>query len=241
MNLGNLNRNSKMERGKLILIEGTDKSGKGTQTKFLLERFNAEGVPCEMMSFPRYETPTGRIVGQCYLGKEREYWMGESAWFGEADGLDPKIASLYYAGDRRAAVPEIEKIVSSGTNLILDRYYTSNMAHQGGKLKTEDREKLFRWIEKLELELLELPKEDIAIFLHMPTKVALKLGKQQGEKLDGHESNVGHLYRAESTYLQLSKLYNWTKIECAPDGTINSLRTPEEIHNEVYEHIRKLL
>lgn len=141
---------SKMEKGKIITLEGTDGSGKRTQTDLLLERFRAEEIPVEIMSFPRYDTPTGRIVGQCYLGKEREHWKGDSGWLGEADKLDPKIASLYFAADRRAAVPDILKIINSGTNLILDRYYYSNMAHQGGKIEdSEERMKIFKWLSEL--------------------------------------------------------------------------------------------
>jgi len=226
------------KKGKIILIEGTDKSGKQTQTKLLTERLRNENIPCEKMSFPRYETPTGRIIEGPYLGRSEIY----GSWFDDCDKLDPKIASLYYAADRRYALSEMNDILESGTNLILDRYYQSNMAHQGGKIRdTKKRLELFKGLEELELGLLGLPKEDAVIFLHMPTKVAIELGKQQGEKSDGHESNIGHLYRAEGSYLLLSQIYHWKKIECAPDGTINSLRIPENIHEEVYNYTKKLL
>lgn len=230
------------KRGKIILIEGTDCSGKQTQTELLLERLNKEGISCKLMSFPRYKTPTGRIIGQSYLGKEKEYWQGDSGWFGEADSLDPKIASLYYAADRKAAVEEINKILESGFNLILDRYYTSNMAHQGGKIKNiEERKKIFSWIENLELETLKIPKEDLAIFLHMPREVSKILRQNRtGENLDGHEINEEHLKRAEETYVQLSDLYGWKTIKCA-DKTIGTLKTPEQIHEEVYKVVRDFL
>src|SRR5271157_500074 len=203
-----------MNKGKIIILEGTDGSGKKTQANLLIERFRAEGIPFEMMSFPRYDTPTGRIVGQCYLGKEKSYWVGDSGWFGEADSLDPKVASLYYAADRRAAIPDILKIINSGTNLILDRYYYSNMAHQGGKIRdSEERMRIFEWLRKLELDLLELPKEDLVIFLHMPAEVAIELKKGMEEKRDSHE-NLEHMKRAEEAYLQLSRIHNWYTIEC---------------------------
>ncbi|MCL5018439.1 MAG: hypothetical protein M1416_01580 [Candidatus Pacearchaeota archaeon] len=225
-----------MERGKLFVIEGTDFSGKNTQTKLLGERLKANNISYKTMDFPRYDTPTGRIIGQCYLGKEKDYWTGDSGWFGEADSLDPKVASLYYAADRRAAIPEINEILDSGTHLILDRYYQSNMAHQGGKIRdSKERLELFKWLERLELELLELPKEDITIFLHMPTEVAVKL--RRDEKKDLHEKNYGHRKRAETTYLQLADLYGWKKIECAPN---NKIRTPEDIAEEVYGFIKKI-
>ena len=101
-----------MKKGKLIVIEGTDGSGKKTQTQLLIKRLNLEGIPAEHMSFPRYGTPSGRIIGQCYLGKNG-LGEGDVAWFEEADKLDPLVASLYYAADRRLATPEIELILES--------------------------------------------------------------------------------------------------------------------------------
>lgn len=231
------------KRGKIILIEGTDCSGKKTQTELLLDRLNKESIPCKLISFPRYNTPTGRIIGQSYLGKERDYWKGDSAWFGEADSLDPKIASLYYAADRKASVDEINKILDSGCNLILDRYYTSNMAHQGGKLKSvEERKEMFEWIRNLELDILKLPKEDVTIFLHMPLEVAKILRNKRensGEKADSHELNFEHLKRAEETYIQLAEIYDWKIIECAPEKIIESLKSPENIHEEVYKIVKE--
>lgn len=232
-----------MKRGKIILLEGTDYSGKETQTDLLLNKFGKENILCEKMSFPRYNTPTGQIVGECYLGKNLKY--GGGSWFGDADKVNPKIASLYYAADRKAAASEIEKIINSGTNLVLDRYVESNMGHQGGKMKSrEELLKIAEYIHKLEYELLELPKPDKIIFLYMPTNVALELKKKRDkgmENLDGHESNISHLRKAEQAYLDLYLYYNWTKIDCAPDGTIKSLKEPEEIHEEIYQHIENFL
>jgi len=124
-----------MKRGKIITIEGTDCSGKETQAKMLLEKLTLENIASEIMSFPRYNTPTGRIVGQSYLGKEN-LGKGDLAWFGDSNKLNPKIASLYYAADRLAAAPEMERIVLAGKNLLLDRYIESNMGHQAGKIKS---------------------------------------------------------------------------------------------------------
>ena len=225
------------KRGSLIVIEGTDGSGKQTQTSMLVERFNGEGIPTEHISFPRYDTPTGRIVGQCYLGKP-DLGEGDVSWFGDADSVDPMIASLYYAADRMAAVPEIERILGSGTHLILDRYYQSNMAHQGGKIHGgDDRMKFFERMKLIELDALEIPKEDKVIFLYMPGVVSFHLRKIREEEQDGHESNIEHLTRAEIVYHDLVSHNDnsWEQIDCAPDGTINSLKTPEEISEEVYE------
>lgn len=226
-----------MKRGKLIVIEGTDGSGKQTQTGMLVDRLNQEGIPIKHMGFPRYHTPTGRIISQCYLGKKRSPEDGDVAWFGDADSVDPLLASMYYAADRRAAKPEMERILDSGTHLILDRYYQSNMAHQGGKFKTwEERLKFFQAIGDIELRGLEIPREDKVIFLYMPWEVSHELKKGTGEVLDGHESNEGHLRRAEQVYLELANMGGfWEQIDCAPDKTMASLKSPQEIHEEVYK------
>ena len=232
-----------MTRGALIVIEGGDGSGKQTQTKMLVDKLNSEGIITESISFPRYNTPTGRIVGQCYLGKQN-LGEGDVAWFGDADKVDSLLASLYYAADRRAAAPEMKKKLNSGINLISDRYYQANMAHQGGKIQgLEKQMEFFQALGKIELDALEIPKEHRTIFLNMPWRVAFELRKGRGEAEDGHESNKGHLSRAEEVYKRLASINEgiWERIDCAPDGTINSLRTPLEIHEEVYRIAKRTI
>ena len=220
-----------MQKGKIIVIEGTDGSGKRTQAKLLYERLISEKVPCKMMSFPRYDTPTGKIISECYLGKEK------SSWFHDPPKLNPKIASLYYAADRLAAKEEMELMLNSGTNLILDRYVESNMAHQGGKLPTMEREEFVKFIEELEYGLLKMQKPDAIIFLHMPTKFAVGLREKRGESPDAHESDANHLLNAEQAYIELAKKPNWIKINCVSE---KGIKTPDEIHVEICREVRKL-
>lgn len=230
-----------MKKGKIILIEGTDKSGKETQTTKLVNRLRRNGHGCERMGFPRYDTPTGRIIGQCYLGKEG-LGKGDVAWFGDADSVDPRIACGYYALDRLAAVPDMKAIINDGRHLILDRYVESNMGHQGGKAKTlAHRKRIIDNIAELEYKHYGLPMPDETIFLYMPWEVGVELGKNSNEIPDGHERNIEHLKRAEETYLWMAKKRLWKKVDCAPDRTLDSLRSPEDIHEEVYDYlIRKL-
>jgi len=228
-----------MQKGKIILIEGTDKSGKETQSRLLFNRLVYEGIPVEKMSFPRYHTPTGRIVGQCYLGKEN-LGRGDTGWFNNANKVDPYIASLYYAADRVAARDEIKKTLLFGKNLILDRYVESNMAHQGGKLiHSRKKEDLIDFIQTLEYKLLKLPSPDLTIFLHMPHEVGIELGKGMKEKPDGHEASLDHLQNAEETYLYLAERFAWETIECAPNGF--PPLSPKEIHEKVYKYIKRIL
>lgn len=163
-------------RGKLIVIEGTDCSGKETQSKLLIEKLRNEGVQIDIYSFPSYETPTGKIIGGPYLGKD---YICEG-WFKEgASKVDPKVASLYYAADRKYNIYKINWLLENGINVILDRYVYSNMAHQAGKLDDKnERKAMYEWLDNLEFKLLELPKPDISVFLHMPLDKIEKLKKR---------------------------------------------------------------
>ena len=215
-------------KGKIIVIEGTDGSGKRTQAEMLYDKFVSKGILCKIISFPRYDTPTGKIISECYLGRD-----GKTPWFSDPTKLNPKIASLYYAADRLAAKSEIESIINSGTNLILDRYVESNMAHQGGKLNGNERKRFFEWVENLEYNLNNMPRPDETIFLYVPMKVALELKKGR-ENSDAHESSLEHLRNAEETYIELSERFGWEKVSCVSNGEI---KKQEEIHEEIYKKI----
>lgn len=225
-------------KGKLIVIEGTDCSGKETQTKLLVEKLEKENIKCERFSFPVYDTPTGKIVGGPYLGKK--YIC--NSWFDEgAINLDPKVASLYYAADRKYNVNKIEKLINSGINVILDRYVYSNFAHQGGKLKNkQDRLDMYNWLENLEFGLLELPKADIKIFLHMPYDVSIELKKNREEAMDEHESSKEHLLMAEEAYKEIASIYNFKTIECNIGDKPKKIKDiNKELYNHVYNEFKK--
>ena len=223
-----------MEKGKLIVIEGTDCSGKETQSKLLEDKLNKLGHKVYRMGFPKYETPTGKIVGGCYLGKPE---ISPSLFTEGANSVDPKVACLYYAADRKYNINEALEYLEKGYFVILDRYTTSNMAHQGGKiLDKEERINMYQWIDRLEYWLLGLPKPDITIFLHMPYEQSLELKKNR-EFLDEHEKNPEHLKNAEASYIELSELYNWSRIECVKDDEIRSI---EDINDEIFKIIKEM-
>lgn len=216
---------------KIIVIEGTDCSGKETQSKMLLERLNKEGLNSLYMTFPAYDTPTGKIVGGSYLGKES---IGPCLFPEGAVNVDAKVASLYYAADRLYNKPVIEEKLND-YNLIIDRYVESNMAHQGSKIiDKEKRLEMYKFLSTLEYDLLNLPRPDITIFLYMPYEQACILKKNRTE-LDQHELNPEHLKHAEECYLELSKLHNYIQVNCVKDGKI---RTKEDISEEVYQKVK---
>lgn len=214
--------------GKLIVIEGTDCSGKGTQSDILYDRLIKEGKKVYKTSFPMYDTPTGKIVGGPYLGKESIC----KGWFKEgANNVPAKVASLYYAADRLYNIDIINKYLNKDYIVILDRYTTSNMGHQAGKIKDKnERLRMFKWLEKLEYELLELPRPDIKLFLHMPYEYSKGLQSNRKE-LDEHERSIENLINAENAYLEMVELFDFTKIECIRD---NKIRSIEDISEEIY-------
>ena len=223
-------------RGKLIVIEGTDCSGKETQTKLLIKRLREDNVKVDNFSFPNYNSPTGRIIGGPYLGKE---YISDSFFEEGPTHVDPKVAALYYAADRKYNINKITFLLDNGANVILDRYIYSNMAHQGGKIEnSKEREEMYDWLEKLEFDLLGLPKPDIAVFLHMPTEKAQVLKEGREEAADGHEKDINHLKHAEESYVELSKRYNMHEVKCTYEDTIRNI---EDINDEVYNYVMKKL
>ena len=221
-------------KGKIIVVEGTDCSGKETQSKLLEERLNSIGKKCVRFDFPNYESPTGKIIGGAYLGKPE---IGPSFFKEGAVNVEPHVVCLYYAADRKYAMPEIEKYLNDDYYVILDRYTTSKLAHQGSKIHDKDeRFNMYQWIDKLEYWLLGLPKPDKTIFLHVPLENTLELRKNR-KSIDEHEKSPEYLKRAEESYLELSELYNWDKIECIRN---NKLRSVEDINNEIMKIIEKM-
>ena len=220
---------------KIIVIEGTDCSGKETQTKLLLENLKNDGIKIDSMSFPNYESPTGKIVGGPYLVKE--YIC--DGWFAEGAALvDPYVAMCYFGADRRYNLPLIKEKLNNG-HLILDRYVYSNMAHQAGKLDDVDaRNKMIDKLEEFEFGILELPRPDIAIFLYMPYEYGLKLKEGRSEKLDQHEISYENQVNSIKTYLEMESRYNFIRIDCVKDGFI---RTKQDISDEIYKKVKKIL
>lgn len=220
--------------GKIIVIEGTDCSGKETQTKKLFERLQKEGVKCKMFSFPNYDTPTGKIISGPLLGKDDEI----NSFFENPMELEPKVTCLYYAADRRYNMTKyIKKYLDEGYHIILDRYVTSNLAHQGSKIDDKDeRFYMYEWIDKLEYWLLDLPKPTKTIFLHVPYDFVKELIKKRVHKDHAEKAGPEIIKKSINSYIELSSLYNWDRIECIKD---NNLRSIDDIHNEIYDMVKK--
>ena len=227
--------------GKLIVIEGTDCSGKETQTNLLMKRLYEEGYSVEKLSFPMYDTPTGKIIGSTLLGKPqmcRDLLKEEHGFFPEGGGnIDPIAAIYLYAADRRYNLPKIREALDNNDILILDRYVPSNMAHRGGLEKDKlMRKYYYDLIDKLEYEISELPRPDQTIFLYMPYLAACELKKNREEELDETETNEEYLKLSEKAFLELAKIYNYDKIDCATED--DKPRSIEAIHEDVYQAVK---
>lgn len=231
-----------MKRAKIFVIEGTDGSGKETQSNKLFDYLSLKGLKVKRYSFPQYDSPTGKIVGGPYLGKGE---IQDSFFEETSANVDPLVSSLYFAADRRYNfLKTIEDEIYKNDVIILDRYTTSNMGHQAGKAKNrEERDKILRFIETLEFDLCELPRPDQVIFLHMPYEASYELRKDR-KYSDGNESSPEHLKNAEKNYLDIANIYNWKYINCIKSekfSTLEDIKSIDEISEEICNYIENYL
>ncbi|MBR1728827.1 MAG: thymidylate kinase [Selenomonadaceae bacterium] len=218
-----------MLNGKLIVIEGSDGSGKATQTKKLFERLISENHAVKKISFPNYNSNSSALI--------KMYLNGD---FGtHADDVDPYAASTFYAVDRYASYrTEWKKFFEDDEIILADRYTTSNMIHQAVKIADNfEREKFLEWLDDFEFVKLKLPRPDLVIFLNMPPNVSEKLIKERNRN-DIHEKDFDYLRRCYSAYNELTKKFGWIKINCSDN---DSPRSIEEIHENIFNVVRKIL
>lgn len=205
----------------LIVIEGIDGSGKATQTKLLVEHLRRAHYTVGTLDFPRYQD---NFFGQLV----RRYLDGE---FGPPTSVSPYLASLLYAMDRWESSQQIREWISTGHAIVLDRYVYSNLIHQTANLRASQQAEFRRWDMTLEFDVLQLPKPDLTIFLHLPVQMAFQLIQQRARKPDGLERELAHLEAAERQCLLLAKTFAWHTVACAPNG---KLQTPAVIHGQIW-------
>lgn len=223
-------------RGKLIVVEGTDCSGKETQTKLLFTRLNSEGFSTLRMQFPMYDTPTGRIIAGPMLGKPA---YGKSYFDEGAGKMNGKVASLYFAADRLYNIDKVTSKLDAGTSVILDRYVDSNKVHQCSKIDDDVlREKQYEFIEKLEYDLLGLPKPDIKIMLFMPLEYREILQKNRAEEADDVEKDLVYQKASIRACLEVASRDGYLLVNCVKDGKVRSI---EDIHEQIYQYVKERL
>lgn len=228
----------------LILIEGTDCSGKQTQSEMLIEKLKHIGHTATKRQYPNYDSPTGFIVGANYLGKPH---MGKCIFPEGTSNVDPIVAGLLYAADRYADKFALTKELTQNI-VVLDRYMESNLAYQAG-LKTDkaEREKLFNYFIDLEYGLNKLNKPDVRILIYMPYNYAVLLKKNREELPDGLEQSETRLKLAEKAYLEMADRLNFKIINCIKNGAnydnakLTDIKTREEINEEVFNYVKEKL
>jgi dTMP kinase len=216
-------------RGKLIALEGIDGSGKRTQLDLLASELAARGLQTFFISFPRYESSFGKLVGR--------YLNGE---FGPLAAVDPHLSALLYAGDRLEAKPEIEAALAAGKYVLADRYIGSNLAHQSARVAVGQREEFLRWLRRLEYGLYALPVEDLVVHLRVPVAEAHRLVGLKSARAyttlqrDIQEADTKHLEQTAIIYERLATEANWVSIDCI-NAASGALYSPAEIHGTVLQ------
>ena len=220
--------------GKLIVLEGTDGTGKSTQFDLLLKRLELEGTALRHVRFPRYDQPSSALI--------RMYLNG--AFGSDPDAVNAYAASTFYAVDRYASWKKVWGAYYQGGGLVLsDRYTTSNAVHQACKLPEEAWDAFFQWLYDFECAKLGLPLPDQVLYLDMPTEKAVELLRSREAathtKGDIHEVDTGYLALCRRTALRAAECLGWVRIPCV-DGT-GALRSVEDIHREIWGRVAPVL
>lgn len=212
----------------IFVIEGTDGSGKQTQTQKLYERLIAAKVNAVMQSFPNYDSASSGPV-KLYLSGE----LGNSV-----NALDAFQASALFAVDRFCTLQQLQKNLQPNTVLVFDRYVSSNMLHQSCKINSlPERDHFLDWLDNLEFKTMRLPRPTKTIFLDMPVKSSKTLANNRsllksGMKKDIHEADESHLAAAYEAGHYVAKKFGWNVVNCIDES--GNLRSIDSIHQEIW-------
>lgn len=209
-------------KGKLLVLEGTDASGKSTQFERLCQSLSERNISYRRLVFPRYEEESSALI--------RMYLNGQ---FGShPDDVSAYTASTFFAVDRYASYQtEWKDYYETGGLILADRYTTSNAVHQASKLNGDEQQAFLEWLFDFEYRILGIPAPDQVYFLDMPIEaVQHLLVHRQGKTKDIHEQDVIYLKKCYKTASQLTERFGWHRIRCTNGGAI---RTVEDISEEL--------
>ena len=219
--------------GKLIVIEGTDGSGKSTQFRLLSEHLERDNVQFKHLVFPRYSEESSALI-RMYLGGQ----------FGtKPTDVNAYAASAFYAVDRYASYKmDWGQWYEEGGLILSDRYTTSNAVHQASKEEGKERKKYLKWLYEFEYDQLGLPSPDLVIYLDVPTDFTEKMlrGREQATntQADIHEQDMQYLATCRECGRDAANYYGWKVIHCVRDGAMRSI---EDIHREIYTAVKQCL
>ena len=219
--------------GKLIVIEGTDGSGKSTQFRLLTQRLENEHIAFQKIVFPQYAEPSSVLI-RMYLGGE----------FGtKPSDVNAYAASSFYAVDRYASYKKVwGQWYEQGGLVVCDRYTTSNAVHQASKEPDGKREDFLKWLYEFEYDHLGLPRPDLTLYLDVPTDFTEQLLRHREQdthtSADIHERDTQYLAACRRSGRAAAEYYGWNIISCVKNG---KMRGMEDIHEEIYRHVRNCL
>ena len=219
--------------GKLIVIEGTDGSGKSTQFRTLSQRLEKEGIAFKHLVFPRYSEESSALI-RMYLGGQ----------FGDKPSdVNAYAASAFYAVDRFASYKmDWGNWYEQGGLVLSDRYTTSNAVHQASKEPADRQTEYLKWLYEFEYDKLGLPRPDLTIYLDVPTDFTERMLRRREQdtntQADIHEKDMQYLSTCRKTGRTAAAYYGWTVIDCVKDGVMRSI---EDIHEEIYRHVKQCL
>jgi len=219
--------------GKLIVIEGTDGSGKSTQFKLLTQRLEQEHFAFQKLVFPQYAEPSSALI-RMYLGGE----------FGsKPTDVNAYAASAFYAVDRYASYKKVwGDWYEQGGLVVSDRYTTSNAVHQASKEEGENQAAFLKWLYDFEYDKLGLPRPDLTIYLDVPTDFTeMMMRRREADthtSADIHEQDMAYLATCRRTGKAAAEFYSWNVIHCVKDGNMRSM---EDIHEEIYRLVAACL
>lgn len=227
-----------MQKGKLIVLDGGDGAGKATQVALLVKRLLEDGHKVETLDFPQYTQNTfGALIRECLDGKRGDFMA-----------TDARVASTLYAADRFESKPRLEQWLEEGKIVVLDRYVSANMMHQGAKISDEDELVAFlSWLDHMEHGVFGLPRPDAILYLEVPFKVRQRLksiavsNQKHGAdvKLDLAEADTSHQEAVEKRAQTIVASKNiWHKVSCCEDDAI---RSREDIHSDIFAVLKIII
>ena len=229
----------KQNKGKLIVIDGTDGSGKATQIGFLQKRLTKEGYKVKLLDFPEYyKNFFGKFIGHC-LSEQYFNWVN----------IHPKIASIAYAADRFESSAQVQDWLKKGYIVLANRYVSANQIHQGGKItNAKKRREFIKWLDEMEYGVFKIPRPDVVFYLSLPMNIILKLIKERnkkttraymGKRKDIVEGNIPYLTNSNKSALWLAKTRKeFRQIDCSKN---NAILPKEVIHEMIYKQVKKII
>ena len=223
--------------GKLIIFEGLDGSGKGTQTALTAQKLAARGVDLRQITFPNYASESSALV-KLYLA---------GAFGQKPDDVNAYAASSFYAVDRYASYKtDWGAFYRAGGLVLSDRYTTSNAVHQCSKLPPAQWDGFLNWLFDFEYHKIGIPAPDAVVYLAVDPEVSQRLlaARYHGDdsKKDIQEKDLDYLARSRAAAEYCAKALGWKRIDCTADGPQGkTMRTVEQINDEILAYLQDIL